>query len=70
MNREVGLSFIPYTILPPSLISRMVSVEVKHRERRKCGRTSIFTGGNNNVMTHAKKASIPIQLMWPARKTR
>ena len=30
VNREVGL--IPYPILPPSLISRTVSVDVKHHE--------------------------------------
>ena len=71
MKREAGLSFIPITILPSSLISRTVPVEVKHRERRKCGRTSIFTSGNNNFITkNAKKASIPIQLTWPARKIR
>jgi len=37
-NREVGLgshSLIPYPNLPPSPISPMVSVDVKHRDRRR-----------------------------------
>ena len=50
MNREVGLgqissvarALIPYPILPPSLISRMVSVAVKHHERR---RTTVAQSG-------------------------
>ena len=33
MNREVGLGLIAYPILPASLISRTVSVDVKRHDR-------------------------------------
>ena len=32
VNREVGWALIPYPTLPPSLISLMVSGDVKHHE--------------------------------------
>ena len=43
VNKEVLGSFIPYPILPPSLINHTVSVDVKHHERKHKDTCQSFT---------------------------